>query len=240
MARVTPSQWQQLDCLHAEEKATIEWLADALPDDFELFAALGWAATHSSGHAYFGEIDIAVVGPGGRLLLIEQKNGLLSIENNDLVKRYSKQSKSVIGQVRRSVDAIKRQWSEQHHSQPLPVETLIYLPDYRVPDINAVSIPAERIIDRGRKQHLPDIIRKLLDEKQNPDSHEQVLDFLHNTVSIVQDPDIASLRVDQRYQTEGQALTSTLRRLRLTPWRMLVTGPASSGKTLIGQCLFRD
>src|SRR5690606_2345876 len=34
--------------------------------------------------------------------------------------------------------------------------------------------------------------------------------------------------------------TNTLRRLQLSPWRMKVSGRAGSGKTLIGQSLFRD
>lgn len=240
MARVTPTDWQQLDCLHEEEKATIEWLADTLPDNFELFAGLGWAATHNGGGGYFGEIDIAVLGPGGKLLLIEQKNGALSVEQGDLIKRYGVQAKSVLAQSRRTIDAVKRQWTNQQHSQPLPVEVLIYLPDYQVQDVSAVSFQAERIIDRNQKRDLPDIIRKLLDEAPNNDLQQQVLAFLHGTAAIIQDPDIASLRVDQRYQSEGRVLTNTLRRLQLSPWRMKVSGRAGSGKTLIGQSLFRD
>ena len=240
MARVTPTDWQQLDCLHEQEKATIEWLADTLPDDYALFAGLGWAASHNGGGSYFGEIDIAILGPAGKLLLIEQKNGILSVENGDLVKHYGSQRKSVLSQIRRSIDAVKRQWSNQKHSQPLPVEYLLYLPDYHVDDVSAIAVQAERIIDRDRARDLPDIIRTLLDEAANSALHEQVLNFLHGTAAIIQDADIASLRVDQRYQTEGQVLSNTLCRLQLSPWRMTVRGRAGSGKTLIGQRLFRD
>src|SRR5690554_2129028 len=146
MARVTPTDWQQLDCLHEEEKNTIDWLADTLPKDYELFAGLGWAASHSNGTAYFGEIDIAVLAPSGKLLIIEQKNGGLSVVQGDLIKRYNNQNKSVLGQIRRSVDAIKRQWSVQGHSQPLSLESLIYLPDYRVSEFSSIQVQAERVI----------------------------------------------------------------------------------------------
>ncbi|MFN3712692.1 MAG: ATP-binding domain-containing protein [Alcanivoracaceae bacterium] len=240
MARITPADWQQLDCLHDEEKATLGWLEEALPDDLELFAGLGWAATHNGGGAYFGEIDIAVLARSGQLLLIEQKNGGLSVEKNDLIKRYNQQPKSVLAQTRRTIDAVKRQWSQQQHGTALPVDYLIYLPDYRVHDISAVSVQAERVVDRTRAGQLPDIIQHLLDAPDNPDLHQQVLDFLHNTAAIVQDPDVASLRIEQRYQQEGQALIAVLRRLTLTPWRVCIRGRAGSGKTLIGQSLFRD
>src|SRR5690606_25317964 len=163
-----------------------------------------------------------------------------SIDNGDIIKRYNNQPKSVLSQIRRSVDAIKRQWTDQQHTTPLPVEYLVYLPDYRVHDISAVSVQAERVVDRTRSNELPDIIRNLLDGDTNPTLHQQVLDFLHSTAAITQDPDIASLRVEQRYQTEGHALTRTLRRLQLSPWRMQFICFAGSGKTLIGQSLFRD
>ena len=240
MAHITPTDWQHLDCLNDEEKATLSWLGEALPDDYQLFAGLGWAASHGGGGAYFGEIDVAVLAPSGKVLLIEQKNGGLSIDNGDIIKRYNNQPKSVLSQIRRSVDAIKRQWTDQQHTTPLPVEYLVYLPDYRVHDISAVSVQAERVVDRTRSNELPDIIRNLLDGDADPTLHQQVLDFLHSTAAITQDPDIASLRVDQRYQTEGHALTRTLRRLQLSPWRIKVCGCAGSGKTLIGQSLFRD
>ena len=70
MAHITPTDWQHLDCLNDEEKSTLGWLGDALPDDYQLFAGLGWAASHGGGGAYFGEIDVAVLAPSGKVLLI--------------------------------------------------------------------------------------------------------------------------------------------------------------------------
>src|SRR5690554_5268996 len=239
MARVTPTDWQQLDCLHEEEKNTIDWLADTLPKDYELFAGLGWAASHSNGTAYFGEIDIAVLAPSGKLLIIEQKNGGISVEGGDLLKYYGGPGKSVLQQTRRSVDAVKRQWSNQNHTQPLALESLVYLPDYRVHDLSSVQVQAERIIDKEQSKDLPDIIRHLLDGSPDFNKQQEVLGFLHGTAAIIQDPDIASLRTDLRYQTEGQVLTRTISRLQLSPWRMRVSGRAGSGKTLLGQSLFR-
>jgi hypothetical protein len=101
-------------------------------------------------------------------------------------------------------------------------------------------VQAERVVDRSRAAQLPEIIQQLLDAEDNPALHQQVLDFLHNTAAIVQDLDIASLRIENRYQREGQTLTSVLRRLDLSPWRLRIQGRAGSGKTLIGQTLFRD
>lgn len=240
MARITPADWQQLDCLHDQEKATLTWLEEALSDDFELFAGLGWAATNSGGGAYFGEIDIAVLAPSGKLLLIEQKNGGLSADGGELVKRYGTQSKPVLSQIRRSIDAVMRQWGKQYPGQRLVLEYLVYLPDYRVHDLGAVGLQPERVLDRETANTLPEQILKLLAGEPHPLRQRQVLDFLHNTAAIIQDPDVASLRLEKRYQQEGLVLAGVLRRLWLPSWRVCIRGRAGTGKTLIGQNLFRD
>src|SRR5690606_31365508 len=119
-------------------------------------------ATHGGGGSYFGEIDIAVLAPSGKLLVIEQKNGGLSADNGQLVKRYGSQSKPVLSQIRRSLDALMRQWSAQHPGPTLALEYLIYLPDYRVHDLSAVGLQADRVLDRERSNRLPEHILTLL------------------------------------------------------------------------------
>ncbi|MDF1822277.1 MAG: ATP-binding domain-containing protein [Alcanivoracaceae bacterium] len=240
MAHIIPSDWLEADFLHEREKETVGWLEEALPDEFTVYAGLRWAATHVSGHAQFGEVDLAVVAPSGKLIIIEQKNGGLSVVNGRLVKRYGTHEKAVGIQIRRSVEAFQKQWAEQGHGGPLWVDYLVVLPDYRVHDVNAVELQAERIVDRERLAQLPDLLQELLDGRPNPERQQALRDFLDGTLGISQDLDIASLRMDQRLAARGDSLRGVISRLEFKPWRMRISGAAGCGKTVLAQGLFRD
>ena len=239
MAHIIPSDWQQLDALHELEKETIEWLEEALPDSLTVFAGLRWAASLGGANAHFGEIDLAIVAPSGKLLVIEQKNGGLSVEDGHLVKRYGGQAKDVHSQIRRSIDALKSQWNDQGNPGPLFVDYLVYLPDYRVHDLSAVDIQSERVIDRHTKAELAERIQTLLAGRKDEEQHQRLLQFLEGTLGVVLDIDISSLRINQRYQHHGEQLYRVIRDMQFDPWRLRVTGPAGCGKTLLGQAMFR-
>ena len=59
-------------------------------------------------YAIFGEIDFAIVGPTGKVLLIEQKAGHLAETPGGLTKTYPGKEKHVASQIARSADALHR------------------------------------------------------------------------------------------------------------------------------------
>lgn len=240
MAQVIPADWLSADFLHEGEKETIGWLEEALPPEYYIYAGLRWAAAHVHGDAYFGEVDLAIIGPSAKLVLIEQKNGGLSVSNGRLVKRYGTKEKVVNIQIRRSVEAFKAQWFEQGHETSLMVDYLVLLPDYRVHDVNAVELQADRIVDRERLPQLPELLQQLLAGRPLPERFEALRAFLDGTLGISQDLDMASLRMDQRLSARGDHLSEVVRRLTFSPWRLRVNGAAGSGKTVLAQSLFRD
>ena len=78
MARTHPEGWRLLPAggARGRELATLARLAAALPEDTTIYHGLHW--TRAEGRtAVFGEVDFAVVGPGGRVLLVEQQAGFL-------------------------------------------------------------------------------------------------------------------------------------------------------------------
>ncbi len=61
-----------------------------------------WTHVERGHYAIFGEIDFAIVGPTGKVLLIEQKSGLLSETPGGLTKSYPGKEKNVASQMARS------------------------------------------------------------------------------------------------------------------------------------------
>lgn len=78
MAKVIPSHWQAMVALGAAQREleTLALLARELPDDYTVFHGIHWTRVEHEA-SLFGEIDFAIVSPGGRLLVIEQKSGFL-------------------------------------------------------------------------------------------------------------------------------------------------------------------
>ena len=56
--------------------ATLRRLASELADDYSVFHGVHWTRLEH-GYSVYGEIDFIVVGPGGQVVLIEQKSGLV-------------------------------------------------------------------------------------------------------------------------------------------------------------------
>ena len=238
MAEIIPADWQDVDFLHEGEKDTLAWLEEALGDDFVIYAGVHWASAHK-GYSTFGEVDFAITGPSGKLVVIEQKNGGLRVEDGALVKEYGGHVKRVGDQVHRSLEAVFRQWKSQHPREKLFLDYLVYLPDYRVHDLNAVTLAAQRVVDREHRLELPDRIRQALGGEPRPEQARRVRDFLAGELDITLDMDIASLRMEQRYERVTDNVWETLRRLHFDPWHLHVRGRAGSGKTRLAARLYR-
>lgn len=225
------------DSLHDGELDTLNWLQDALPDGYLLFAGLEWAATHTGGNSYFGEIDFAIVGPSGRLLLIEQKNGGLRVENGDLVKGYKGVGKSVGRQARRCVSAVMNQWQKQH-TESIQIDCLIFLPDYRVSDISAVHLDGLHLVDANTNNELANRIMDLTAGEPNPEQQLRVQQFLIGVLNLTLDIGSCVERQERAYRVALDTTWSLLQSLQCDPWRVRIAGRAGSGKTQIAWQLF--
>ena len=84
MAKVFPNGWRQLkpDISLVNEMETLSLLEKELDDTYSVYHGVHWTNIEKHNYAIYGEIDFAVVGPSGKVLLIEQKNGTL-IETDD-------------------------------------------------------------------------------------------------------------------------------------------------------------
>jgi cupin superfamily acireductone dioxygenase involved in methionine salvage len=79
LAKVFPNGWRQLkpDISLVNEMETLSLLEKELDDTYSVYHGVHWTNIEKHNYAIYGEIDFAVVGPSGKVLLIEQKNGTL-------------------------------------------------------------------------------------------------------------------------------------------------------------------
>ena len=95
------------------------------------------------------------------VVVIEQKSGALDKSADGLFKRYSDGRKNVASQIHRTLDAIRDQFKRQS-GHDIVLDYLIYCPDYRLRDLNAVGLIASRIVDARDVSRLADRITSIL------------------------------------------------------------------------------
>jgi len=80
MARVSPDSWRELNGSGSfqRELETLSVLAEGLDDRYAVYHSVHWTRVQSRTATSVGEIDFVIVGPGKRILLIEQKAGFLT------------------------------------------------------------------------------------------------------------------------------------------------------------------
>lgn len=242
MARILPADWLHSAYLHDGEKETIGWLADALSDEFTIWAGVEWVSREQNGSPVYGEIDLLVVGPSGNVVMIEQKNGALFVdEAGHLKKAYGTKEKSVGKQLRHSFTAFLKQWEDaygKHESKPY-ITTLMYLPDHRVENVASLQLDRAQLVDSTRAKQLPEILEDILDHRNpNPHKRQRVLDFLDSQLSLAVDIGAALENQDKVYRTQGNRLAHFVETLSFTPWRLHVQGTAGSGKTQLAASVY--
>lgn len=107
MAKVFPDGWRELAAIGAaeRERQTLALLAAGLEDHYTIYHGVHWTHVERGHYASISEIDFAIVGPTGKVLLIEQKSGLLAETPGGLTKTYPGKEKNVASQMARQLDA---------------------------------------------------------------------------------------------------------------------------------------
>lgn len=242
MARIHPEGWHRIPASGAlaREIETLAHLAAQLPDDHAVYHGVHWTRINRD-HALFGEIDFIVVGPTGRLLLIEQKSGFLDETADGLVKSYSKTRKNVTAQLARAADNLRTRLTTFLGGHKPALEVLLYCPDYTVRQPGSAGIDPARIIDATRRDQLGTIVKSLLREG-NPD--RIVLDgihrFLADELQLVPEVNAIVGQAEAMYTRLAGGLAEWARRIEMSPFRLRVTGTAGSGKTQLAMAVFRD
>ena len=243
MARIHPDGWRELAATGAAERElqTLSQLAAGLSDRYAVYHGVHW--TRATAHySVVGEIDFVIVGPGGKILLVEQKSGFLSEGDEGLCKPYANKSKNVAAQMARNTRNFISRLHASCRDTSAEVEALLYCPDYRVRNPGTAGIDPARIVDAPRRDALLPTIRAILPETGNaePNGDPAVHRFLADLLELV--PDVTAVI------GEAEALTTRLsggladwaRRIECRPQRLRITGTAGSGKTQLALAVYRD
>ena len=233
MARLLPSDISELSLSLGEtaELRTLEALRSGLPSAYTVFHSVHWSRDAAYQTA-FGEADFIVVNQSGEVVVIEQKSGALDESADGLIKRYSDGRKNVASQIHRTLDGIRDQFKRQS-GHDIILDYLIYCPDYRLLDLNAVGLTASRIVDARDASHLADRITSILAPGSPTDHGKRVLRFFENRFYLV--PDIhAHVTAGERAMIRlSGGLADTLSAIEMKPLRLRVRGTAGCGKSIV-------
>jgi hypothetical protein len=245
MAQIHPPHWQHLASNPdlRREVETLQILADGLPDAYRVFHGVHWSRIGDARGRYtaYGEIDFAIVGPSGRLLLIEQKSGALEETVEGLAKVYRDKTKLVAPQMARTRDQFVEKYMRAHGGRKPDLEMLLYCPDHRVSNPTGAAVEASRIVDFGRRQQLCAVIMKILPQDEPSKANvEEVCRFLASELDLM--PQIGQLvgRAKTEYTRLAGGLADWGMRLEFSPFRLRVIGTAGSGKTQLALRVLRD
>ena len=242
MARIVPRGWRELEALGAAQREieTLALLADALPDDYTVYHGVHWTRLERGFSAY-GEIDFVVVGPSGRVLLIEQKSGFLSETPEGLCKLYGRRSRNVAVQLARNADAVQARFQAAHGGERLALESMLYCPDYTVRDPAIAGVEPARIVDASRRGQLVASIRKALPAEEPALSGlARIHRFFGELLELVPEIGAVGERVDALHTRLSGGLAEWGRRIDCEPFRLRVVGTAGSGKTQLALAVLRD
>jgi len=244
LAIVHPEGWRELDRAAGTVGAlrrqieTLATLASGLPDSYTVYHGVHWTRVRE-GHALFGEIDFAVVSPAGRLLLIEQQSGFLIETAEGLAKQYGKVTQVVPVRLARDAEALRERI--ELHCGGVPLDTLLYCPDYTIRQPGSAGIDPSRVVDASRRAHLVAVVRALLPEDEPADpARTRLHRFLGDQLQLVPDVDAAADQAGVLYTRLSGGLAEWARRIECAPFRLRVIGTAGSGKTQLALAAWRD
>lgn len=243
MAKVFPDGWRELAATGSagRELQTLGQLAAGLDDQYTVYHGVHWTRVERSNFAIAGEIDFAVVGPTGKVLLVEQKTGLLTETAGGLTKRYADKDKGVPFQMARSADALHERLRKLCKGEQTYVDSLLYCPDYTVKQPGTAGIDPARIVDATKKDYLMQIIQAILPATGDVlPAKEKIHRFLGDILELV--PEVHSVvgEAGALYTRLSGGLAQWARKIECEPFRLRVIGTAGSGKTQLAMAVYRD
>ena len=243
LAKVFPNGWRQLkpDISLVNEMETLSLLEKELDDTYSVYHGVHWTNIEKHNYAIYGEIDFAVVGPSGKVLLIEQKNGTLIETDDGLQKKYSDNVKKIPFQIARNADGLQNRLKKSIKDHPIYVDSLLYCPDHKIKKIGTSGIDPDRIVDWNRKDQLVPIVKKILPASEvNSLLRDELHQFLSDVLELVPEVNAIVGQSGRLYTKVSGGLSEWAQKIEFSPFRLRVIGTAGSGKTQLALSAFRE
>ncbi len=241
MARIIPDGWRETGATTGAARREIDTLAlfeRALPDDFTVYHAVHFTNVEQ-GYSIYGDIDFAVVGPHGQVLLVEQVSGFLEENIAGLQKKAGGRPRNVAVQIGQSVQRLQSRLSKRLGQDDLRVEYLLYCPDYAVRQPDAAGVAAERIVDSSNRDRIVPIVQDVTLAASAADDPQQVHRFLRDIIQLQPDTGALIGQARQAVTRISGGLAHWARQLDFSPFRLHVVGTAGSGKTQLALAEYR-
>jgi hypothetical protein len=222
---------------HSSELQTLAGLKSALSSDYTVYHGVHWTRDYR-GQVHFGEADFVVVNRSGQMLVIEQKNGRLEDTPDGLFKVYGDTRKDVQSQVRRSMENIREKMREVTGAPPPSIDYLIYCPDHRLVQLNAVGLDASRIVSGAGPADLAARIRKILPTGTAGSAADAVHAFLRDAFQVVADVHAHVTAHERSYTRLVGGIADIVGSIEMEPLRLRLNGAPGSGKTVVAHRLF--
>ena len=244
MARLLPSDLTDayLTQSDAPEIVTLRLLKSALPADYTIFHSVHWSRSHKAGIS-FGELDFVVLNRSGEILVIEQKNGQLNETQGGLTKSYDSRDKNVAQQLHRSLDNLRAKLKHTiSSSDAFKIDYLLYCPDYRIRDLNAVGLDRSRVIDAADRSLLSKTIQSLLGPGTPSQSalSRKIEAFFCQTFDMVPDIHAHVSDSERAFTRLSEGLSDSVGAIEMEPLRLRVKGTAGCGKSHVALKMYRD
>jgi hypothetical protein len=239
---IHPTGWRELEVTGQaiREIETLRLFAEHLPAALTVFHGVHWTRI-DRGFSVVGEIDFVVVGPSGRVLLIEQKSGFLAEGPDGLLKTYQGKEKSVAAQLKRTLETLAQRLAPLLQGQPLRLDYLLYCPDYRLRSPATAGLPPERIVDAAQRDTLcRRVAAAFPDEPASEALAQRLRRFFSDELQLA--PDVSALagRAEQLVTRISGGLATWARQLEFEPFRLRVEGTAGCGKTQLALAVLND
>ncbi len=242
MALVKPSLYQ---AGHGQgglfrELEVIRDLEEALPQGFEIFHSVFIHNTGKKADEHC-EIDLVVMAPDGRLLLMEVKAGEVHIRGGNMYKTYGRKEHNVDRQCENQYVAMVRRLKSAELRTD--VISCLVLPDHSLESTDAVSMPRDRIIDAGGYRFLGERVLQMFDARHGGrvvSDPEAIRNFLENQFHVLPDMTVLGQHLQKTTHRLSDGLASWVPRITAPSGVIRVQATAGSGKTQLALRLIGD
>lgn len=246
MARTHPEGWKQLPAAGARgrERATLAQLAQALPRAWTIYHGLHWTRAEGT-QMVFGDIAFVVVGPTGRVLLIEQHAGFLEESAQGLLRPGKARAQLLSHELARSADALRNRLRPALDGAEPELDILLYCPDYTVRQPGSAGLDPARIVDAPRRDAFVATVEALTrahdDEAPATLARLQAVHrFFADVLELVPDVQAHIGQADDLTTRLSGGLTEWARRIEMEPHRLRIIATAGSGKTQLALAAYTD
>ena len=243
MAQTFPAGWRALQATGIAPRAwqTLAALDAGLDSRHAIFHGVHWTRVDGANQALMGQLDFVVIGPLGRILIIEQRAGLLSETPEGLVCRLPDGERRVPLALAATRELIAERVRKSLRESPLTVEALLYCPDYRVRNAGTAGMDPARIVDAGRRGELVDVVRDIVAGPAiGAEERPRLLRFFGELFELVPDVQAVIGETATLYTRLSGGLAHWARQIECTPHRLRVVATAGAGKTQLALSLLQD